>query len=312
MKLLFVTDLHGGNAVFRKSLRLMKLVNADILLIGGDIAGKYLVPIVAEGEKRIVKESGKTRSLGREDEVSSYIRNVAEVGGHAVVCSPEEADRLRFDDGYREEILRRERTLRLRTWLAEAKEQLAPASFLLNMGNDDPFYLDEEVERSGGMEILEDQEIQLAAGFSIVSCGYTNPTPWNCPRDCTEEELWFRLEKKLTQCAEPRRVIANFHCPPCFSHLDRAPRLDGDLRPLVGVNGVEYVHVGSAAVRRALEEFAPAVALHGHIHEAYAKERIGDTICASPGSAYHEGTLRAVVVHLACGRVEGVQLVREA
>lgn len=310
MKILFVTDLHGGNTVFRKSLRLFKQVEADILLVGGDIAGKYLVPLISEYGRRTVQESGRIRPLNSDAEVLTYIQRVAGIGGYAVLCSPEEADRLRGDDSYREELLKRERLKRLREWIAEARLQLLPDQFLLNMGNDDPFYLDEEV-RNAGADILEDQQVPLD-GLVLLSCGYTNPTPWNCPRDCPEEELWSRLQHKFTQCRDPRRVIANFHCPPNLSRIDRAPRLDDDLRPVVGINGVEYVHVGSTAIRRALERFSPAVALHGHIHEAYGKDRVGDTICVNPGSGYHEGDLRAAIVHLSHGRVDGVQLVRES
>jgi Icc-related predicted phosphoesterase len=311
MRLLFVTDLHGGNLVFRKTLRIFRALEADILLVGGDVVGKYLVPIVTEAGRWIVRETDKTLEFHREDEALFYIKHIAEVGGYGVICSAEERERLRSDDDYREEVLKRERVHRLREWLRDARDQFSPGSFFLNLGNDDPFYLDEVVEDSLGMEILEHRTVSLAEGFRIISCGYTNPTPWNCPRDCSEEELWARLKRKFESCNDRRRIIANFHSPPVFSHLDLAPRLDESLRPLIGVNGVEYVHVGSTAIRKALEEYSPAVGLHGHIHEAYAKERIGDTICANPGSSYHTGGLRAVLVHLRDEHVEGVQLVQE-
>jgi Icc-related predicted phosphoesterase len=311
MKLLFVTDLHGGNIVFRKSLRLFESLGADYLLVGGDIAGKYLVPIVDDNNIWRVREDGKNRVMYSDHEVRSYIDSVAEFGGYAVICSTEEATRLRLDDEYREEILRRERINRLRLWLGQVKERVASGAFLLNMGNDDPFYLDLEVEQETGVSILEDRYIDLADGLQIVSCGYTNETPWHCPRDCSEEELWLKLSDRFRRCADPHQVIANFHCPPILSRLDRAPLLDNNLHPIVGADGVEFTHVGSTAVRRALATFSPLVALHGHIHESYATERIGDTICANPGSSYHSGDLRAVLVHLNRGRVGGVQLIRE-
>lgn len=59
------------------------------------------------------------------------------------------------------------------------------------------------------------------------------------------------------------RAIMLFHAPPYDTPLDRAA-LDGrrfDHAPL-------DVHVGSIAVRRLIEERAPLLTLHGHVHEA--------------------------------------------
>lgn len=38
--------------------------------------------------------------------------------------------------------------------------------------------------------------------------------------------------------------------------------------------------------------------LHGHIHESYASEKIGKTICINPGSEYTEGILRGFIIDL--------------
>lgn len=288
-KILFVTDLHGGNRVFRKSIALCKALRADILLVGGDVCGKFLVPV----------EGGTDPERQPEE------------GGYAVPCEGGESAALKVDESFRDQVLQRERSRRLRQWLEDAERELGRDRFLLNLGNDDPFYLDPIVASSLGLPALEYRTVDLPGGFILISCGFANTTPWSCPRDVTEEVLERMLDAKLCNAPDPTRVIANLHCPPAHSTLDRAPRLDKHLRPIIGANGVELVSVGSTAVRRVIERYAPCVALHGHIHEAYGKERIGRTICVNPGSSYRTGELRAALVHLSAGSVQGVQLVRE-
>ena len=56
--------------------------------------------------------------------------------------------------------------------------------------------------------------------------------------------------------------------------------------------------VGSTAVREAIEKFEPALALHGHIHEARGSARLGNTLCINPGSSYEQGQLLGAVVEL--------------
>jgi predicted phosphodiesterase len=78
--------------------------------------------------------------------------------------------------------------------------------------------------------------------------------------------------------SEPPRVICMFHGPP---HGTACDQLHGG------------VHVGSRETRRFLERRAPALSLHGHIHESPAvsgrfADRIGTTICVNPGQSPRE------------------------
>jgi len=77
---------------------------------------------------------------------------------------------------------------------------------------------------------------------------------------------------------------------------DRAPALDENLRPMHG--GRALRHVGSKAVRDAIDKYQPIVSLHGHIHEGKGITRLGKTLAINPGSAYEEGLLLAAIVEL--------------
>jgi Icc-related predicted phosphoesterase len=62
--------------------------------------------------------------------------------------------------------------------------------------------------------------------------------------------------------------------------------------------GRATVPVGSTAVREAIERHQPALALHGHIHEARGTHRLGRTLCINPGSSYEQGQLLGAVIDL--------------
>src|SRR5258708_35058043 len=48
----FASDLHGSEVCFKKFVAAAKVYGADILLLGGDISAKIVVPIVSTGRYR--------------------------------------------------------------------------------------------------------------------------------------------------------------------------------------------------------------------------------------------------------------------
>jgi Icc-related predicted phosphoesterase len=144
----------------------------------------------------------------------------------------------------------------------------------------------------------------------MLSCGYSNISPWKAPRDICEEDLAKKIEGLVSQLKDPKNSILNIHCPPYDSGLDVAPLLDEKLKPIVkpGV-GVVTGPVGSKAVRSAIEKHQPLLGLHGHIHESRGFAKIGRTLCLNPGSEYAEGILRAAVINLDKDRVKGYMFI---
>ena len=114
------------------------------------------------------------------------------------------------------------------------------------------------------VELGESNTIALD-GFTLVSTGWANPTPWNTFRELPEDELRARIDGLVAEVADPRRAIFNFHAPPYGSNLDAAPKLDADMNYVSG--GQALVPVGSKAVRESILAYGPVLSLHGHIHE---------------------------------------------
>ena len=141
----------------------------------------------------------------------------------------------------------------------------------------------------------EDHPIEIE-GMTMVSMGWTNPTPWDTFREAPEDQLAVRIERAISHTTDPAHTIFNFHAPPYGSRLDLAPALKDDMSYKAG--GQALRPVGSTAVRDAVMSYQPLLSLHGHIHESKGSVRLGKTLALNPGSSYEEGVLQAAVVNL--------------
>jgi uncharacterized protein len=183
-------------------------------------------------------------------------------------------------------------------WIAMAEEKLAGTGIRVVAcpANDDMFEIDDVL---AGAQVVEtgdeDHPIQLG-GFTMVSMGWTNPTPWHTFREAEEPQLAERIQRALRHAGDPQTTICNFHAPPHGSKLDNAPALNPDLTYVSG--GQALRPVGSTSVREAIQRFQPLLSLHGHIHESKGSARIGSTLALNPGSSYEEGILQAAIVNL--------------
>jgi Icc-related predicted phosphoesterase len=162
-------------------------------------------------------------------------------------------------------------------------------------GNDDEMEVDDVIRRSDLVELGEGRMVEIG-GFTMISTGWSNHTPWNTHREETEEQLGERIETMAKQVSDPSHAIFNLHCPPYKSGLDEAPAIDADLRLLHG--GRALRPVGSTAVREAIEKHQPLLSLHGHIHESKGAIKIGKTLSINPGSSYEEGMLMGAIIQL--------------
>jgi Icc-related predicted phosphoesterase len=180
-------------------------------------------------------------------------------------------------------------------WQAADKLRGTGVRCFVSPGNDDEMEVDDVVRRAELVELVEGRVVEID-GFSMISTGWSNPTPWKTHREESEEELGKRIEAMASQVADQSHAIFNLHCPPFRSGLDEAPAIDADLRLLHG--GRALRPVGSTAVRAAIEKHQPLISLHGHIHESKGAVKIGKTLSINPGSAYEEGMLMGAIVQL--------------
>lgn len=311
MRLFFATDAHGSSRVWSKWLQVPGHYGIDFILFCGDLTGKFLVPLVRTAQGYRATYFGRTWELTTEGEARELEERIAASGAYAVRARPEEVAQWRQDPKQVARVISEKMRERLREWLELLLSRIDARRIrtLVMAGNDDEFAIDEvirEFEDRGIVCPLDPQhEVVEFDGWELISLDYVNPTPWDTPREASEKQLREMIDRKAKKVRNMRRAIFNFHAPPHSTHLDLAPKLDRELRPVVGAGSIDYDHVGSKAVRQALEQYQPALGLHGHIHESSAVEKIGGTLCFNPGSEYGEGILRGYIVELSQEKIEG-------
>ena len=303
MRLFFATDVHGSETCWRKFLNSGKHYEADVIVLGGDMTGKALVPVVHDdGEQWHATLLENRHELAGEEEVRKFEEAVSRRGYYPFRTNPHEVHEL-SEDGERATKLFHDLMLRrVESWLALADERL-PGSGLrcfVCPGNDDQFEVDEIIAQAKHVESCEGSVVELGE-FQMASTGWSNRTPWNTYREEDEPELRKRIESVVSQVSAPaEKTIFSFHCPPYGSGLDDAPELTADMQ--LKHAGRAPVPCGSTAVREAIEEHQPMLSLHGHIHEGRGNARIGRTLCINPGSSYEQGELLGAVVDLEGGK----------
>jgi Icc-related predicted phosphoesterase len=252
------------------------------------------------------------RTAAGGEELARLERDIADVGYYSFVGTAEEAERLAGDEVARSELLHRLMNERVEAWLQLATERLAESRVPLYLipGNDDDFGIDEILDREEFAPVNADGKVlDVAADLQLLSYGWSNETPWQTPREVTEDELYRRLDALADLVRDPRRAVFMIHVPPHDSGLDTAPILDENLRPTVSAGDVLRGPVGSTAVRRLIEERQPLLAVHGHIHESGGERKLGSTLCVNPGSEANHGILRGYLVDIGEGGIELVQRV---
>ena len=300
-RLFFATDVHGSEQCFRKWVNAAAVYEVSALVLGGDMTGKMLVPLVSDGADAWHGELfGETVTAHGEEELEALRKRIRTMGRYDVVLTPDEKREVDRDPARVDALFHEAMRASLERWVALAEERLGPTGIpcYMMLGNDDFDDLAETLRGSAVVTYAEDGVYDLPGGFELASIGYSTPTPWATPRELSEEALGERIDGLLARLREPGRAVFNFHCPPRDTHLDQAPMLDDELRPMVDASGVRVGSVGSSAVRRAIEDAQPLLGLHGHVHESPAGQKLGTAMCINPGSDYGDGILRGAIVDL--------------
>ena len=299
-KLFFATDIHGSDVCWKKFINAAKFFDCQVLVMGGDMTGKMLVPVVDIGKETFrIRFAGADRVV-RADEMPRYRKLISDSGYYPYETSHDEVAALEADRGAVDRLFHAKMAETLNRWLDIADERLAGTNVqvLLGPANDDPPFIDEVLARGGRVQNPEGRLVDLPEGWSMISCGWSNPTPWDSPREIPEDALLARIEGEVARLPTMDRAVFNLHVPPKDSQLDNAALLNPDLSPVMAGGAPVVAGVGSVAVRTAIERHQPPLALHGHIHESRGVTKIGKTLCLNPGSEYSDGILRGAIVTL--------------
>lgn len=299
-RVFYTTDLHGSTVVFKKFINAGKFYEAQVLILGGDMVGKMIIPMVKQsGGNYHANYLGQIYEISTNEELEKLESTFENSGLYPIRVTPDEVEAYRNDKSMVEKTFGKLAAARVERWLDIAEERLRGTGIMcyIQPGNDDPYDIDPVFRQSNVIQNVDGKIVMIDEDHEMMSIGAANQTPWNCPRDKPEEELSNLIKNLADQLKAPQQAIFNLHVPPYDTNLDIAPELDANLTPKLSLTGgFKMVPVGSKAVRKAIEKYQPLLGLHGHIHESRSAQKIGRTLCINPGSEYGEGVLRGVVL----------------
>lgn len=315
-RLFFATDLHGSERTYRKFINAGKFYDVNVIVMGGDIQGKLLIPIIKEpnGNYRATLQ-GRVEHLGTEEELNGLKGRLDILGFYYKIMDEDEFHTLSADPKSVDNLFHELAHQKLVTWVDLAEDRLNGTGIkcFVTGGNDDDPEVLSAIKREGTKSFFacENEMVYVDDDHTMISVGLSTPTPWNTPREVSEEELGQMIEKMAAKVPDMNKAIFNFHDPPKDSTLDTCPMLDWTKDPPEQITqaGQPVMHgAGSMSVRKAIEKYKPMLGLHGHIHESQSVAKLGRTTCINPGSEYAEGVLRGCLVTFADGEVQGYQM----
>ncbi len=310
LTIFFASDLHGSAVCFKKFVHGAQFYGANVLIMGGDLTGKAVIPITEQPDGSFTGfQTGQMVTLNNQDEVDEFVKRVNNQGFYPTVMSEEEFQAIKDDPAAQAALFKRLVAERVQEWCDYAGEKLQGTGIPLitSPGNDDFFEIDEVLHGSPHVHYHE-MEITELQGYEVLHCGGSTKTPWDTEREFTEEQYEARFAELVPQVKDMSRCIFNVHVPPYGTVLDQCPKLDDNLQVVFEMGNPVQMHAGSSSLYETIERHQPLLGIHGHIHEGRGNIKIGNTVCVNPGSVYPEGILQGVLVTLQDGKVASVQL----
>jgi len=300
MRVLYASDIHGSETCFRKFINAVEFYGLDVLILGGDLSGKAVLPIIAEaGGYHRAQFMGTNHTVSSGRELEELERSARAAGMYPLRTTADKARKLTQDPLALNEVFTTAVLDSVTSWMRLAEERLPPRVECYVMpGNDDIGAVEAAIKTSTRVINPETKRVMVGGTYEMVSIGLSNRTPFDSPREADEHGIARILSGLLETVERMDLCILNSHCPPHGTSLDLAPELDKDLGVITTMGRPHMIPVGSTAVRDAIARSQPLVGLHGHCHESRGMARIGRTICLNPGSEYATGILRGVVVTL--------------
>ena len=305
LRIYYAADIHGTESLWRKFLVAPRYYRADVLVMGGDVTGKVIIPVVAEKDGYAATRFGRREVARTDEELAALEQRIRDNGMYPYRTTPEEIERIAAlsvpeQEEYFEPMMRET----IGQWLGTADDRLGDGDVLCYVmaGNDDPQLIEDEI-RDAKHVLPCDEAIVEFGTYTMISVGHSNPTPWHTRRELEEDELYRRISGLAEQITDFSRCIFNFHVPPYDSQLDVAAELDENFNQVRAGGEPKLIPVGSTAVREAIEKYQPLLSLHGHIHESPGAVRMGRTLCINPGSEYHTGRIQGCLIDLRGERI---------
>jgi uncharacterized protein len=312
-RIFYATDIHGSERCFRKFLNATKFYHADDLILGGDVTGKIVIPIVDLGDGTFKADYVGREEIARSaEQVKRLEQLIADSGYYYYHVDKSAMDHKPSAEEINELFVKAMKET-LGRWIEYAEQFLRDTETVcyITGGNDDLQEVIDGIHDGEHVKNPDNKVVKIDETHEMASMGYGNQTPWKCPRDISEKELGERIENVMASVSDPANCILNFHVPPVNCGLDTVAKLDGSVYPPKPITegGLPVLFgAGSESVRNTIMKYQPLLDLCGHIHESRGTTKIGKTLVINPGSEYSEGILRGTIVNISDKKVLSWQL----
>src|SRR5271157_4176622 len=121
----FVTDVHGSDRCFKKFLNAGKFYKASVLILGGDITGKMIVPIVNQGDgiwRSLV--FGENMTMKSREQVEEVVKIIRDSGAYPYEVEKKEYDELQQKPEEVHKLFDKLMVEGVARWMALAEERL--------------------------------------------------------------------------------------------------------------------------------------------------------------------------------------------
>ncbi len=242
IRLFFATDVHGSEQCWKKFISGAKFYEAQVLILGGDMTGKAIVPIIAQanGKHKVTLLEQETM-LDGPAEVQHMVETIQNRGYYPYLTTPDEVHEISDTPGRSDELFLQEALKTVERWMAYADQRLDGSGIRCYVcpGNDDVFEIDPAIAGSKTVRSVEGRWCSWTSIHEMASVGWSNPTPWQTHREEPDEALGRRIEAVVSQVKDPTNAVFNLPRPAVWQRPGRGARTDqgpaaGVCRPLAG------------------------------------------------------------------------------
>ncbi|OHB63210.1 MAG: hypothetical protein A2Y76_15430, partial [Planctomycetes bacterium RBG_13_60_9] len=223
-RLFFATDIHGSERTYRKFINAGKFYDVNVIVMGGDISGKLMIPIIKEGGDRYrATLQGTVHKIETDAELKQLEDRIGLLGFYSQIMAEDEYHHLSAEPAAVTALFHKLARDRLTAWvdLAETRLKGTGIKCFVTGGNDDDPEVLEAIKGDGRESFFacEGQVVPVDDHHTMASVGFSNPTPWKTPREIPDQELGEIIEGMCAQVQDFSHCIFNFHVPPLDSTL---------------------------------------------------------------------------------------------
>jgi len=169
--LFFATDIHGSDICWSKFLNAGKFYDADVLILGGDMTGKAVVPFIHQGgDNYRITLLEQVFDVSNEDELQDMVKRVRSRGYYPYMTNPDEIVELEKKPELVNKIFLDEVLKVVQQWMELAEKRLNGTEMRVycSPGNDDMDEVDGIVRASRRVLLVEGQVTALDAHLRLV------------------------------------------------------------------------------------------------------------------------------------------------